>query len=249
MKQDAFRKWQEFLMQQEEERRVRARLTLAMWKRGEAVTKDLILCALAKWKRFVRCTKESERKKRLVSRLKARTNIHLESSYFLKWKNWVRDRVGARSLGHLRTERLKHGVRILCHIHLRRSDRSIRRAFQRWIDRKRCLRLGKKYLIAIMNGLSEFRDAALRDAFEAWRDATRLVHTQDLLSQLARTTLALDSRVARTDARLPLPPRSPRLPPPTSPILTDDEFDDGGFDTVEEDTDAVTSASYMAVDF
>ena len=31
--------------------------------------------------------------------------------------------------------------------------------------------------------------------------------------------------------------------------MTDDEFDDGGFDTVEEDTDAVTSASYMAVDF
>ena len=204
------------------------------------MTKDLILCALAKWKRFIRQTKESERKRRLISRLKARTNIHLESSYFSRWKTWVRDRVGARSLGHLRIERLKHGTRILSHISIRRTDRSIRRAFRTWVDRKRRVRLGEKYLIAIMNGLREFRDAALKDAFEAWRDATRLERTQDLLSQLTRTTLALDNRVGRVDARHPLPPKSPRLPPPTSPIMTDDEFDDGGFDTVEEDTSSLT---------
>jgi len=200
----------------------------------------LILCALSKWKRFVRQTKESERKRRLISRLKARTNIHLESSYFSRWKMWVRDRVGARSLGHLRIERLKHGTRILSHILIRRTDRSIRKAFRIWVDRKRRVRLGEKYLVAIMNGLREFRDAALRDAFEAWRDATRLVRTQDLLSQLARTTVALDNRVGRVDARHPLPPKSPRFPPPTSPIYTDDEFDDGGFDTVEEDTSSLT---------
>jgi hypothetical protein len=237
MKQDAFRKWIEFLRYLEQEKHRKAQLTLAMWKRGENVTKDLLLCAIAKWKRFVRNIKNSDRKRRLLSRLKARTNIHLESSYFSRWKKWVQDRVGARSLGHLRKERVKHGLRILSHISTRRFDRSILRAFRTWVDRTWRLRLGKKYLVALMESLREFRDAALRDAFEAWRDAMRLVRTQNLLSQLAKTTVALDSRVARTDSRR-LPPRSPRLPPPTSPLFDNDnendEFDDVGFDTVEE---------------
>ena len=239
MKRFGFERWNNFVVQEVKAQRKRSRLTMAMWQRGKNVTEDLLLVALTKWKRFVRHCKEEDRKRKLLCRLKARTNIHLESSYFSKWKKWTKDRLGARQLGHLRKEKFCHGLKIIWYVIRRRQDISLRRAFRIWLCRTRDLHMAKRYAIVLVQSLRDWREAALRDAFEAWRDVMRFFRTQDLLSQLAKTTVELDNRVARTDSRLP---SSPIKPAPTTPVRKDEYeeeeeeefFDDGGFDTVEE---------------